>query len=154
MATLSTRPSTIDIYNNRIRELAAGAGGITLANDITVPDGVEQLHACIDNPLCGDQIETRIQVRNGRIIELGFEIRGCLLAEASAMTMYHLAIGETIQSLEQRISQLESYLDGKAPLPDTWAEALECFTPVQALPGRHDCLLLPFLSIQVARVPL
>jgi len=154
MATVSAHSAAADFYNAHIRALAAEAGRITLAGHAPAPEGIEQRHACIDNPLCGDQIEARVQVRDRRIIDLGFEIRGCLLAQASAVTMQQLAIGESLETLEQRIQQLEAFLDGDASLPDAWAEALECFTPVQAHPGRHDCLLLPFLALQVARVPL
>ena len=151
MAPVTVHSAAADFYNDRIRALAAEAGRITLPDDTLAPEGIEQRHTCIDNPLCGDQIEARVQVRDGRIIDLGFEIRGCQLAEASATVMRQLVMGETLETLEQRITQLEAFLDGEAPLPDAWAGALECFTPVQAHPGRHDCLLLPFLAIQVAR---
>lgn len=154
MATLSAHSAAADFYNAHIRALAAEAGRISLAGHTPAPEGVEQRHACIDNPLCGDQIEARIQVRDGRIIDLGFEIRGCLLAEASAVVMRQLAVGETLDALEQHIGRLEAFLDGEGPLPDAWAGALECFTPVQPHPGRHDCLLLPFLALQVAQPQL
>ncbi len=152
MATVTAQPARTDLYNSRIKALAATARQTALLDRHALPDGVERRSASIDNPLCGDQIEVEIWSRNGRIIELGFGIRGCLLAEASAAMMRQLAIGQTYAELDQRIEQLEAFLDNQQPLPDSWAEPLGCFTPVQAHPGRHDCLLLPFLAIQVARI--
>ena len=151
MAAITTQPTQADFYNSRIKALAATARQTALLDRHSLPDGVERRSASIDNPLCGDQIEVEIWNRNGRIIELGFAIRGCLLAEASAAVMRQLAIGQTQATLEQRIEQLEAFLDNRQPLPHPWTEPLDCFTPVRTHPGRHDCLLLPFLAIQVAR---
>ena len=152
MATITAQPAHADFYNSRIKALAATARQTALLDRHSLPDGVERRSASIDNPLCGDQIEVDIWSRNGRIIELGFAIRGCLLAEASTTVMRQLAIGQTYATLEKRIEQLEAFLDNQQPLPGPWAEPLGCFTLVQAHPGRHDCLLLPFLAIQVARI--
>jgi|GEM_PF-2266133 len=151
MATITAQPAPADFYNSRIKTLAAAAGRTSLPDRNARPVGMERRSASIDNPLCGDQIEVEIWSRNSRIIELGFDIRGCLLAEASAAVMRQLAIGQTYAELDQRIEQLEAFLDREQPLPRAWATALDCFTPVQAHPGRHDCLLLPFLAIQLAR---
>lgn len=151
MATVTAQPAQADFYNSRIKALAATARQTGLPDRDALLGGAERRRASIDNPLCGDQIEVEIWSRNGRIIELGFDIRGCLLAEASAAVMRQLAIGQTYAELDQRIEQLEAFLDGEQPLPPAWATALDCFTPVQAHPGRHDCLLLPFLAIQMAR---
>lgn len=151
MAALNPQPAPADFYDARIRALAAQAHRAGIPDGSTPLDNTERRTASIDNPLCGDQIETEIWSRDGRIIELRFDIRGCLLAEASTVVMRQLAIGQTYAELERRIEMLEAFLDNEGPLPPAWAEILDCFTPVRPHPGRHDCLLLPFLAIQVAQ---
>lgn len=48
-----------------------------------------------ENPVCGDQLTLGLKVREGRIAELGYSVRGCSGSIAAASALSELACGRT-----------------------------------------------------------
>lgn len=138
------------IYNERVKRLAAEAGQVKKRTHQPA-EVLKKFTATIDNPLCGDQITLNFWLRDDTIVDLEFAIRGCQLAEASAVAMQRLVVGQQYAEIDRKIDRLAQFLEQQQPLPTAWEAQLNCFRPVQQHPGRHDCMLLPFLAVQVAQ---
>ncbi len=103
--------------------------------------------ARLDNPLCGDRVTLDLRVEDGRIEEVGHEVKGCLLCEAAAATIAELTPGKTIDEARALAGSVKSMMkEGAAPSEP----ALEIFTPVQGAKSRRDCVLLPFGALEKA----
>jgi nitrogen fixation NifU-like protein len=49
------------------------------------------------NPLCGDEIEIQIQVKDGKIDDIHFLGKGCAISQASASMLTELAKGKPLE---------------------------------------------------------
>lgn len=130
------------LYNRTIRSLAekaSGAGRLAGAN----------ASAMRDSPLCGDRITLDIILHEGRVAEVGHEVNGCILCQASAAVIGLHAAGKSGDEIRQAAIELKAMLKNAGPVPSGWAE-LECFTPVGAHASRHSCVLLPFEALIAA----
>ena len=98
-----------------------------------------------DNPMCGDRVEVRVRLADGRIAETGFEARGCAISIASADLMAEAVAGQTptaIRSLSTRFRDMVR--TGTCPdcAPDL--EALRPLSGVHEYPSRVKCATLPW----------
>ena len=50
----------------------------------------------IDNPLCGDNVEIGVELKDDKLAAIGFKVRGCLLCEAGATWVAERLIGLTV----------------------------------------------------------
>ncbi len=114
----------------------------------------------LDNPLCGDRVILDIRIeeaslagsssgssRGRRVVEVGHEVRGCLLCEAAAVVVAEQAPLHEIDSLLGLHRLIESALREGTPFP--WS-ALDIFSPVAAAKSRHRCVTLPFEALHEA----
>ena len=65
--------------------------------DIENPDGVGE----IGNVACGDVMNLKIKVSDGKIEDIGFKTFGCGAAIASSDVVCELAIGKTIEEAKK-----------------------------------------------------
>lgn len=112
--------------------------------------------AIVDNPLCGDRVIVDIRteeisscgpsspVRLRRIVEIGHEVRGCLLCEAAAVVLAEQTPRHEIESLLGLHRAIESALRTGSAFP--WP-TLDIFSPVAAARSRHRCITLPFEAL-------
>src|SRR3954469_23158503 len=49
------------------------------------------------NPLCGDRVTLRFRVQSGRIEEVHFEARGCMICRASASLLTDSVSGRSVE---------------------------------------------------------
>ncbi len=52
-----------------------------------------------DNPLCGDVVRLDIRLKDGRVSEVRFSGRGCVLSMASASMLTEEILGKTVEEL-------------------------------------------------------
>jgi nitrogen fixation NifU-like protein len=131
-----------ELYHQRLVARARAARG---KGRLAAPDA----SATVDNPLCGDRVTIEVKLRDGRIVELAHQTRGCLLCEAAAALIGELAPGETPEALRSAGVAATALLDGAEPPAGRWA-ALAEFAPVRAVRSRRDCVLLPFEALAKA----
>jgi nitrogen fixation NifU-like protein len=109
-----------------------------------------QASVTLDNPLCGDRVTLDLNLADGRVLEVGHKVRGCLLCEAAAAAIGERAPGETPAALRAVAQGLGEAI---ARAPDTagrrWPE-LAAFAPVHGHKSRHECVLLPFQALAQA----
>lgn len=83
------------------------------------------------NPHCGDEVKYYLKVKNGKIDDIKFEARGCVLTIATASLLSEKIKGRKLEQVEKLTStDLEKLLGEKI------SEA------------RHECILLPLKTLQ------
>jgi nitrogen fixation NifU-like protein len=98
-----------------------------------------------DNPMCGDRVEVRVRLADGRVAETGFEARGCAISVASADLMAEAVAGQTpadIRALSARFRDMVR--TGDCPDCGPALEALRPLAGVHEYPSRVKCATLPW----------
>ena len=128
---------TTALYNRKILRLAAS---IPHLRRLEAPQAsVEK-----SSPVCGSRVVVDLVTDGeGRVTELGQEVRACALGQASAALMGAHAIGRTATELAQAREALAAYLAGAREDPGDWP-GLEVFGAARAYSARHGAILLPF----------
>jgi NifU-like protein involved in Fe-S cluster formation len=85
----------------------------------------------------------------GRLAELGQEVKACALGQASASLMGAHAIGRSAAELAEARDALAAYLDGRSDDPGTWP-GLTIFADARPYAARHASILLPFETVAEA----
>lgn len=92
-------------------------------------------HCCSrENAFCGDSVEVRARVEEGRIVEAAFDGRGCALSQACAELLLDEVVGMDVPEVRA--------LQREALLHDLGLEAIA--------PSRRKCALLAFEALACA----
>ncbi len=124
------------LYNARILRLAAS---------IPHHGRLAEPMASIEkrSPVCGSRITVdMISDAEGRVAELGLEVRACALGQASAALMAEHALGKSTADLVTTRNALADWLAGTAPQPE-WP-GLDVFAPALPHSARHASIRLAF----------
>jgi nitrogen fixation NifU-like protein len=93
------------------------------------------------NAQCGDRVEVRLQVANGKIEAAAFDGEACQICVASASLLCEHVPGKDTGSVVQLLSALEQSLKSEeAPLNETLTPLLG----VRGYPSRIQCATLPW----------
>ena len=131
------------LYNTQILKLATG---IPHQARLAHPQGVSERRS----PICGSRVTVDVVLDGeGRIAELGQEVRACALGQASASLMGAHAIGRSLAELEQARDALIAFLAGERDDPGGWP-GLEIFGPARAHSARHASIRLAFEAVAEA----
>jgi len=130
-----------ELYQDKIVALAKARTG---AGKLAAPTRTARR----DNPLCGDRVIIDVTLDGvGKIVEIGHQVRGCLLCQASASALASLAVGrdaagiaEIRHDAERAIGREEGVLH----------EPYAAFAPVAAHKSRQECVLLPLEALKDA----
>src|SRR5579884_384460 len=98
------------------------------------------------NPLCGDEIEISLLIRDGRIADVAFQGRGCSISQASASMMTESIKGKTLAEAADLLGTFKTMMtDRNAPdLAEDEIGELEALQGVKRYPVRVKCALLPW----------
>lgn len=119
--------------------LAARASG---AGRLQNPDG----SASVRSPFCGDRLKLDVRMEGDRVVEIGYEIRACLVCQASASIMGDQHIGKTAVEIERLGEEVKAFLNAEGEAPDQYA----IFEKVKPHKNRHTCVDMPFQAIREA----
>lgn len=131
-----------DLYQQAILDLAKSADG---AGRLEAPDGAAQG----DSPLCGDRVRMEVKLKDGRIVALAHEVKGCLLCRAAAAAIGRHAAGLDAAQVAALRAEVAALLAGQVSAAPSWPE-LKCFEPVRPHRNRHGCVLLPLDTLAAA----
>jgi len=133
------------LYNKDILRLAA-----SIPHHARLPDpqaSVEKRSAT-----CGSRVTADVRMADGRLADLGLEVRACALGQASAALVAAQAIGRSADELEQARDRLIAYLSGESEDLTFWP-GLAVLAPARDYPARHASIRLGFEAIaQAARM--
>ena len=125
------------LYNRDILRLAAS---------IPHQRRLEHPQASVEksSPVCGSRVVVDVVADGeGRLVELGQEVRACALGQASASLMGAHAIGRTPAELRAARDSLAAFLAGRRDDPGDWP-GLDIFRDARRFTARHPSILLAF----------
>jgi NifU-like protein involved in Fe-S cluster formation len=131
------------LYNRDILRLAAS---------IPHQGRLEGAQASVEkrSPVCGSRVTVDVVVdAEGRLVELGQEVRACALGQASAALMGAYAIGRNSDELADARDTLASYLSGSRADPGEWP-GLSLLGEARPFAARHKSILLAFEAVAEA----
>lgn len=105
------------------------------------------------NPLCGDKVKIYLKVDDdARIVEAGFEGKGCAISVASASLMSEILRGRTVAEAEKLMGGFLELVKGGEPdsLSADDRERLDVMAGVSAFPMRVKCATLAWHAMKVA----
>jgi len=131
------------LYNARILRLAT-----SIPHQLRL--AAPQASVSRRSPICGSRVTVDVVMNGeGRIAELGQEVRACALGQASAALMGEHAIGRSPAELAEARDALTAFLAGERDDPGDWP-GLDLFAPARPHKARHPSIRLAFEAIAEA----
>ena len=98
------------------------------------------------NPICGDEMEICLVVKNDTIIDIGYQCKSCVYCQASVSLLSQKVKNKNINEIKKFIISCENiFEDTKIVLEKNWKDFLELFN--QKNISRKECLLLPLRTV-------
>ena len=125
----------IKLYSQRILALAA---------DIPFTERLEnpQATAFMRSPLCGSTVTVDLNLKDGKVVEFGQDVKACALGQASAAILAKNIIGRDRAEVETAARQLKSLLKSDGPVPDPPFEEYQVLAPAKDYKNRHASIML------------
>ena len=113
--------------------------------EVTPADAREHGH----NPLCGDEVDISLRLRDGRLEAVGFEGQGCSISMASASMMAEEIDGKSLPEVRELIGKFRGLLvEGRDPAELGDLGDLEALTGVRRYVARIKCAMLPWTALE------
>ena len=133
------------LYNAQILRLAT-----SIPHQTRLPN--PQASVSKRSPICGSRVTVDVVLDGeGRIADLGQEVRACALGQASAALMGEHAVGRSPEELAEARDALTAFLAGERDNPGDWP-GLELFVPALPHKARHPSIRLAFEAVAEAAV--
>ena len=98
------------------------------------------------NPLCGDEMEISLIVKNDVIKDMGYQCKSCVYCQASVSLLSRKIKEKKINEIKTFISDGEKLFDNvKIGLEKHWKDFKELFNEKNL--ARKECLLLPLKTV-------
>ena len=101
------------------------------------------------NPLCGDEMEISLIVKNNVIKDMGYQCKSCIYCQASVSLLSRKVREKKINDIENFITKGEKLFGNvKTSLEKHWKDFKEILNEKNI--ARKECLLLPLKTISKA----
>lgn len=130
------------LYNKNILRLAA-----SIPYHARLPDPQASVER--RSPTCGSRVTADVRMKDGRLAEMGLDVKACALGQASACLMARHAIGLTTEELADARDRLTAYLTGDSDDLDFWP-GMDVLAPARGYPARHASIRLGFEAVAEA----
>ena len=101
------------------------------------------------NPLCGDEIEISLIVKNKKILDLGYQCKSCIYCEASASLLSKLVLKKSLDKInELSIFVSDFFKENNLKFSKEWKQFEKLFDKKNI--SRKECILLPFKTLSKA----
>ncbi|MGH7691712.1 MAG: Fe-S cluster assembly sulfur transfer protein SufU [Candidatus Dormibacteria bacterium] len=107
------------------------------------------------NPLCGDEVELSLRVRDGAVEAVGFEGQGCSISMAAASMMSEGVDGKSLPDTRDLIRRFRAMLlEGQDPATLGDIGDLEALAGVRRYAARVKCAMLPWTALEAGLTQL
>ena len=101
------------------------------------------------NPICGDQMEISLIVKNNLIEDIGYQCKSCVYCQASVSMLSNKIKNKKIEEIKDFISSIDCFFeDIEIKVEKKWMSFKEILNKKNI--SRKECLLLPFRTISKA----
>ena len=98
------------------------------------------------NPICGDEMEISLVVRNDKVIDMGYQCKSCVYCQASVSLLSQKIKNKNIQEIKNFVISCENIFENtKTLFEKNWKDFLELFNKKNI--SRKECLLLPIRTV-------
>ena len=98
------------------------------------------------NPICGDEMEISLVVKNDTVIDMGYQCKSCIYCQASVSLLSQKIKNKNLKEIKQFITSCENLFDNtKTLLEKNWKDFLKLFNKKNY--SRKECLLLPLRTV-------
>lgn len=106
--------------------------------------GLEPADASVEgfNPLCGDRLTVRLQMKDDKISDIRFEGQGCAISTASASLMTEAVKGKTRADALRLFDRVHQLLTDDGAPPAEELGKLAALSGVREFPARVKCASL------------
>ena len=106
-------------------------------------------NAKFKNPICGDEMEISLNVKDEKILDFGYQCKSCVYCQASVSLLSRNVTGISIINLKNLLNIVEKfYIDENTVFPKEWNVFKQIFDKKNI--SRKECLLLPFKTLSKA----
>ena len=104
------------------------------------------------NPTCGDEVDLRVHLVDGKVVDVSYEGMGCSISQASASVLHELMTGKTV---DQAMSTVDAFTEmissrGQVEPDESILEDGVAFAGVAKYPARVKCALLSWMAFKDA----
>jgi len=98
------------------------------------------------NPLCGDEMEISLVVKDEIIKDVGYQCKSCVYCQASVSLLSRKIKNKKVDEVKNFVSLSEKiFEDAKSNLSKHWNDFKELFDKKHI--SRKECLLLPLRTV-------
>ena len=98
------------------------------------------------NPICGDEMEISLMVKNDKVIDMGYQCKSCVYCQASVSLLSQKIKNKNIQEIKNFVISCENIFENtKTLFEKNWKDFLELFNKKNI--SRKECLLLPIRTV-------
>ena len=98
------------------------------------------------NPICGDEMEISLIIKNNKIIDMGYQCKSCVYCQASVSLLSQSIKNENLDEIKSFIASCEKIFENtKFTLEKKWNNFKELFDKKHE--SRKECLLLPVRTL-------
>ena len=101
------------------------------------------------NPLCGDEMQIALKVKNNKIVDFGYQCRSCIYCQATVSLLSIKSINKPIEKVKEIVIQALSFFEKN---DNSFSKEWVLFNKLldKKNISRKECLLLPFKALSKA----
>ncbi len=101
------------------------------------------------NPLCGDEMEISLIVKDNKVIDMGYQCKSCVYCQASVSLLSNNIKNKNLDEIKDFINTCENIFENtKIKLEKKWISFKDLFNKKNM--SRKECLLLPLRTVAKA----
>jgi nitrogen fixation NifU-like protein len=98
------------------------------------------------NPICGDEMEIRLVVKNDTVMDMGYQCKSCVYCQASVSLLSQKIKNKKLQEIKKFVVSCENFFENtKIEIEKNWRDFLKLFDKKNI--SRKECLLLPLRTV-------
>ena len=98
------------------------------------------------NPMCGDEMEISLIVKDDKIIDMGYQCKSCVYCQASVSLLSQNIKDKNLEEVKNFINTCENIFENtKVIMEQKWQSFKEIFDKKNI--SRKECLLLPMRTV-------
>ena len=98
------------------------------------------------NPICGDEMEISLVVKNDTVIDMGYQCKSCIYCQASVSLLSQKIKNKNLNEIRSFLKSCENIFENtKVVLEKNWNDFFELFDKKNI--SRKECLLLPLRTV-------
>ena len=98
------------------------------------------------NPICGDEMEISLVVKNNTVIDMGYQCKSCVYCQASVSLLSQKIKNKKLQEIKKFVISCENFFENtKIEIEKNWRDFLKLFDKKNI--SRKECLLLPLRTV-------